>query len=314
MKNSGKLLIGFGVVTALIIGFLIGISVDYPLVNRDSVSGTISKINNYRKAQNATSDIQLKSELISDTSRLKSVQNLLNFYYFTAVKMSGDVKFALKEATAVSAFTAANQNQMTKMTSYDKFLTSARTDLLLAISVCRKPKETNPLLLNDLLNQANNVVAQMNFKNRTVLEFVDALASYIAVNKTGKFQELKKAHDLLMINEITSAVMLNDKLVLSSFDKKALFADGKNMQMINKQEMTKLMKQDMEVLGMLDSEKLGSLINDSEKLGSFYSDSEKLGSLINDSEKLGGIVSLINDSEKLGSLINDSEKLGSLVN
>jgi len=235
----------------------------------------------------------------------------LNFYYFTAVKMSGDVKFALKEATAVSAFTAANQNQMTKMTSYDKFLTSARTDLLLAISVCRNPKETNPLLLNDLLNQANNVVAQMNFNNRTVLEFVDALASYIAVNKTGKFQELKKAHDLLMINEISSAVMTNDKLVLNSFDKKALFADGKNMQMINKQEMTKLMKQDMEVLGMLDSEKLGSLINDSEKLGCFYSDVEKLGSLINDSEKLG---SLINDSEKLGSLVNDSEKLGSLIN
>jgi len=163
MKTSGKLFIAFGVVAVLVIGFLIGLSVDYPFVGKSSASGTIAKINNYRKTQSSISEIQLQSELISDTTKLKAVQQLLNFYYFSAVKMSGNVRVALDEANAVAAFKAANQNLMTNMTGYNQCLTSARTDLL-------------------------------------------------------------------MLNEISSAIMTRNKMILKSFEKKSLLTDCKSLQ------------------------------------------------------------------------------------
>lgn len=306
MKTKGNLFIVVGIVFALIIGFLIGISVDYPKIDNSSVSGTIRKINNYRKAQSSISEIKIQNELASDTTKLKSVQNLLNFYYITAVKMAGDVKFAVDEANAVDAFRTSNQSQITNMTNYEHFLSSARTDLLLAISVCRNPEKTDPLLLKEMLNQANNVIAQINYRNQTVLNFIDVLSSYVEANKTGKFQELMRVHDLLMLNEINSALMTRNKILLNFFDKKALLTDGKNLNWVDQKNMNKLMQQDMEKLSALDVEKLG--ITDMEKLGAAVEDAEELGRIIVfDAEKLGRLM----DTEKLGiEIVFDAEKLG----
>jgi len=77
MKKKNKLLMVFGFIFAILVGFLIGISVDYPEVNNKSVSGTIGKINNYRNSQSSKSDITLQNELTSDTSKLISVSYLI---------------------------------------------------------------------------------------------------------------------------------------------------------------------------------------------------------------------------------------------
>lgn len=315
MKTSGKLLSVFGIIGGLIVGFFIGISVEYPNVDDSMISGTIGKVNNYRKAQGSITEIELKNELASDTLKLKSVQQHLNFQYLTAVKMAGDIQFALTEANAVDAFKTTNQASIASLTDYQKFLSSARTDLLLAIAVCKDPEKTDPAILKDLLNQANNKIAQINFKNRIVLDFIDALASYITVNKSDNIEELKKVHDLLTLNELNSALITHDKLIVKSFDKKQLFTDVEKLnyyfdqQSLNnqiKQDIEKIGSWDAEKLGVTDAEKLGGNFNDTEKLGSIFNDSEKLGTILNDLEKLG----MYNDAEKLGQKM-DSEKMGS---
>lgn len=187
-------------------------------------------------------------------------------------------------------------------------------------------------MLKEILNQANNMIAQMNFKNRTVLEFIDSLASYINNNQAEKTEGLKKAHDQLTLNEIKTAFMTNDKLIVKLFDKKQLFTDVEKLnyyfdqQSLNnqiKQDIEKIGSWDAEKLGVTDSEKLGNIdkesfgaINDSEllqvlawdaeKLGGNFTDAEKLGTSFTDTEKLGGGFT---DAEKLG-IIMDSEKLG----
>jgi hypothetical protein len=314
MKTSVKTFIAFGFVLALIIGFLIGISVEYPKIPKSSASGTIGKIENYRNKQSSTTQIQFKNELVSDTAKLKSLQQYLNFYYLTAVKMSGDISTALSEANSNVGFKKSNEIQISNLSKYDRFLSSARTDLLLAISVCVTPEKTDPLLLKDLLNQASNVVAQMNFQNRSVLEFVDLLATYIKVNKSENIQGLMRVHDVLTVNEINFALMARDKMLLKSFDKKQLLSNDKNVIMLDQQKLNKSIEQDVEKLGrVLDSEKLGreldseklGLVNDAEKLSNFFlCDAEKL-SLYGDVEKLG----LFFDAEKLGNIMMDSEKL-----
>lgn len=301
MKKNSKLLMALGVVLALFVGFLIGISVDYPDVDKSSVAGTIGKINNYRNSQSSKSDIKLQNELTSDTVKLKSVQKLLNFYYMTAVNMDMNVQYTIKEANAIEDFKTANQTRIENLTNYEKFLSSARTDLLLAISVCQKPEETDALLLKELLNQANNVIAQISYRNRTVLEFIDVLASYLEKNKTGQSKELMKARDILTLSEINLAVKTGDKQLLKNFDYKVFLSDKKVLANIGKNDLTNLVQQDMEKLGVLrDLEKLGA--GDVERVGTIFTDAEQLGTenLANDAEQLGN-ATIFFDAEQLGS-------------
>lgn len=303
MKTSDKVLNIFSIVAALVIGFLIGLVIEYPKVDKSSVSGTIAKINNYRNTQNSTSDIEIQNELVTDTARLKSVQNYLNFFYVTAAKMAGDIQFAVKEANAIDAFKTSYQSQITNLNNYEKYLSSARTDLLLAISVCKNPKETDPLLLKDLLNQVNNVIAQVNYKNRIVLDFMEAISTYADANKDDDIQNLKAAHDLLTLNEVNIAKVTRDRPLLKSLVKKDLLSDGKELKKIDQQIMNKMILQDIDKLGRaFDSEKPG--FDDVEKLG--YVDSEKLS--LKDVEKLCNDIIL--DAEKLGYIALDVEKLG----
>lgn len=313
MKTSGKLLSVFGIIGGLIVGFFIGISVEYPNVDNSMISGTVGKVNNYRKAQGSINEIELKNELASDTLKLKSVQQYLNFQYLTAVKMAGDIQIALTEANAVDAFKTTNQASIASLTDYQKFLSSARTDLLLAIAVCKDPEKTDPVMLKEILNQANNMIAQLNFKNRTVLEFIDSLASYINNNQAEKNEGLKKVHDQLTLNEIKTAFMTNNKLIVKSFDKKQLFTNVEKLNFFfDQQSLNNQIKQDIEKIGSWDAEKLG--VTDSEKLGNtdkesfgVVNDSELLGVLLFDAEKLGGGFT---DAEKLGTGFTDTEKLG----
>jgi len=44
MKTNSKLMIGFAIVAALVVGFLIGLFVEYPKVDPDQLSGTIGRV------------------------------------------------------------------------------------------------------------------------------------------------------------------------------------------------------------------------------------------------------------------------------
>lgn len=313
MKKRSKLLITLGILIALAIGFLIGLSVEYPKANNDELSGTITKIKNYRNSQNSKSDIQIQNELVSDTARLKKVRKTLNYYYLTSVKMANDVQYAIKTANSIEDFKTSQKEQIESLTNYEKFLSSARTDLLLTISVCENPDKTDAQIFMELINQAYNVVAQMNYKNRIVLEFIDKLSEFAKKNNSAVSEELLTVHDLLVLNELNSALLTNDKTLLSSLDKKEFLSNVKNIKTYDNGKISKLIIQDVESLGaVLDSETLGYW--DSEKLGVF--DQEKLGqALLFDSEKLGRVLDAekLNwfDSEKLG-VVNDSEYLGFL--
>jgi hypothetical protein len=308
MSKSRSLLIGIGIIAALVIGFLIGLSVDSPRLSKRSVSGTIGKVNNYRNSQISEADIRLKNELASDTAKLKMLQGYFNFYYVGALKMTADVELAVKEATSVEAFQISNKSLTSSLENYGKFLLSARTDLLIALAACKSLRETDPILLRNTLNQGRNVVAQINYRDRVVLDFVDALSTFIKSNKPGQFQGLEKAHDLLVANEVFNALITKNKVVLKFLDKTSLFSKSQeNLNIWDQQKLSSMIQQDMEKLHGLkfnDAERLGQY-NDADKLKA--NDAEKLGrEHQKDAEKLG----LSKDATKLGQIASDAEKLG----
>ena len=302
MRKKSKVLNVFGFVFVFVIGLLIGLAVEYPKVDNSLVSGTISKINNYRNSQISASDIELQNEFITDTAKLKKFQNYLTFSYLTVVRTSGIIQFSVKEANAIEKFKTSNQSQITNLNNYEQYLSSARTDLLLSISAFQNPEKTEPVIIKDLINKVENIVAQISYRNRTILDFMEALASYAEVNKTGDIQGLRTSYDLLAINELSTAIVSHDKSLFETFNKKTILTDEKELKLVDQQIVNSIMLQDLDKLGrIMDAEHLG--LKDAEKLG--FLDVQKLGDAINsDSERLGFVF----DAEKLG-IINDSEML-----
>ncbi len=318
MKTSSKLLTIFGIIFALVVGFLIGISINYPKVDESLASGTIKKIKNYKASLNTKNEIQIKNELLSDTTKLKSLQNYLKFYYLTTTKMAMDIDYSIDEVNAVESFKTLHTSDIDNLLSYEKSLVKAKSDLLIAYRASMKPDKIDPVLFKELLNQASNVIAQLNFHNNKVLDFINILATYIKDNKEDKLQGLRKAHDLLYYNEIYLATMTKNKLILSSLNKKDYLSGVKNLELADMGTLTKIIEQDLdrlaifdhevlncdkEDLGFMDSESLGSILLDSDKLGAVFTDAEKLGRIL-DSETLG----IVLDSEKLG-VLWDTETL-----
>ncbi|MDX9880997.1 MAG: hypothetical protein RBS73_02960, partial [Prolixibacteraceae bacterium] len=94
MKKSKNLFVIFGIIAALVAGFLIGISVEYPRLNNDELSGTIGKVSNYRNTKVTEADIELKNDLLADSVMRHSVKNFMNFYYVRALELGKNIDFA----------------------------------------------------------------------------------------------------------------------------------------------------------------------------------------------------------------------------
>lgn len=346
MKKSGNLIVVFGIIAALVIGFLIGISVDFPKLDNQKLSGTIGKVNNYRNTQVSEADIQLKNELVTDTTKVNMLRGYFNFYYVGALKKSFDVDLAVKEAVAVNTFHNANKTLITSMENYGKFLLSARSDLFAALAACSSVGDADPIQLRNALNQGRNVVAQIDYRNRVVLDYLKALSIFIMSDKEGKYKGMEQAHDLLLANEVFTAAITKNKVVLKYLDKTTFFSKSKeNLKGIDQQKLSMMIQHDMEKLSDLssggdaeklkvtDSEKLKSLdaeklgVGDAEQLGVFK-DAVTLGSIATNAEKLGmsltkdieklawGDVENLKmafDAEKLGGSVNDVEKLGGIL-
>jgi hypothetical protein len=324
MKNKRNLITALVIVLTFVAGYLVGLLVDYPHVNRDEVSGTIGRVSNYRNTKATEADIELRNDLLSDTIMQKSVGNYMSFYYAKSLEFAKTIAFAVEQAKADEAFATQNTTQIEALEKYAAFLQTSRKDLLMATLVCQSIEESSPEMLRNALAQANNIIAQMNHRNSTVITFIESLDAYILKTGRAANENLNRAHDLLVFNQIGSSLATRDKVMMKYFDKKQLFAkdiqtaptdikgsiikDLETLNAIYYTDMEKLMC-DKEKLGAMDSEKLGYWVqNDIEKL-SMYNDIEKLGSTFAlDSEKLGRVVAL--DSEKLGTRFTDAEKLG----
>ena len=300
MKSSGPIYIVFGIIVALMIGLFIGLSLKIGNVNQSDISGTLTKINNFKKAQGAISGTEIHDQLLSDSIRLKNMQNYLRYYYTTSVKMAGDIRFSIDEANGAEVFKNKYLKEISNLDSYEKSFAPARIDLLIALRACLNPEKTDPHLLSEFVNRASNVIAQLNFRNRVVLDFIDVLDLYLKDNKSANLQGLTRAHDLLIYNELNNGFMTNDKLLIKSLNNLAFLSGIKNQKMVDPLDLKNLIKQDLDKLALLDADVPGLKgmekfsLNDVDKL--VFIDSGKL-----DNVDLKMPLNVKINTEKLGS-------------
>lgn len=324
MKKKGNLFTVIGVVVALAIGFLIGISVNFPKVDNDELAGTIGKTSKYRNVIVTEPDIQLRSDLLADTSLQKTYIDFYSFHYAAAVELTNALELAINASENLNDFKSANSSIVSGLKKYRTNIDRMRADLLLAVATFNKIEGLDAASINQVINNANIALAQLSYSDDAVLAFVDESAVYIAGKSDRDVLLLRKAHDMLMLLQITKAIVMNDKPRIKYLDGKELFAANEQLNIWSNESLNGLIIFDQENLNMVFSneqlsvffsqESFGAINSSenlkaiSENLGVFIANIEQLG-LFN-SEKLG----LYLNVEQLGTILMDVESLGSFRN
>ena len=308
-------MIAAGVVAGLIIGFLVGIAVDYPKVEDEELAGTITKVDKYRNIKVSETDIRLQNDLVSDTASLRVLRNYITYHYLDAIQIAGNISKAVTEANGAEAFKAFGTRQIKELNSYGAYLASTRGYFLAALAAVRDAKNTDPALIRNSLNQINNVIAQKNYRSRVVVDFINQAESFLASNKSGDYEGLRQAHDILAVDMVNASLITGDKVMQKFLGKKPLLTDYRKLRWYDHDATMKQVQHDIEQMGawseseklrIVDAEKLGVL--DAEKMGVVIADAEKLGAL--DAEKMG----MAADAEKMGYYYLDAQQLGLIGN
>ena len=95
MKLKTKILLAFGFFIALAAGYLIGILGNYSGISHDQVSGTFGKAEKYKKVQLTAQDLELRSEILSDTAKLKGIIGTLTYFSLFTDRISSTIDASL---------------------------------------------------------------------------------------------------------------------------------------------------------------------------------------------------------------------------
>lgn len=304
MKTKSNLFIASAILLALVAGFLIGISVEYPKINSDELSGTVGKVNNYRNAKASEADIRLKDQIAADTVMAGNIMKYMELQYVKALQLSAVLGQATAEIEKEKNFKVKNQELLSSVEKFRTFLETSKPNFLLVAATCNNAKEVNPVLLRHSVTRANEAIAQMNYGNNVVLNLISGLEDYIAKEKSSD-KQIKLAHDLLVRNQVGNALVFHDKVLMKYFEKKKMF--GSDCPAASNTNLDESIRKDMESLKGIeieDFEQLGAAFYDQEKLG--FDNIESLSAGFTEASALG-----VMDIEHLG--IFDFEKLGAVL-
>jgi hypothetical protein len=230
MKKSGNLLTGVLVVLGLIVGFFIGVLINWPPTDESRLSGTIGKVDNYRNVKVSENDINLRSELMNNKQMLSDFQRYYSFHYTNNVHKGEIISESLAAFRNVEEFAGPNQEKINALDQYNKFIAEARKDILIALMALRKIADgSGEQSIGVPLNNANNAVAQISYKGKAILDIVEALDDFLKERKSGSFPELTKAHDRLLLCQVQTSVATNDKLMMKYLDKKEFFGSKEDI-------------------------------------------------------------------------------------
>ncbi|MFA5443365.1 MAG: hypothetical protein WC128_00510 [Bacteroidales bacterium] len=346
MKTQKGVLTVLVVIVSLAAGFLIGVLVDFPKTDNTELSGTIGRVQNYKNVKITEEDIELKNQLTSDTLILKAISNYFNYYYVSAVSQGEKIRYTLDNVNPLKEFREFSGLVLTEFENYGTFLENARKDLLVASIICKEPENAHPVMMRNVITQANNVIAQMSYRKQAVLNFLENVEAFLAQNKEGSSQALADVHMVLTMDQIANAMALNDKMVIKYFEKKKLFTD--EIQSSFATDLKAIIVNDISSLDMIITDKsvlgsaeiggfpiiadaaligrqfilgdaaLESFLYNMNELGYYYTDSHTLTNMQDLS--LGGYVYVgdaagelgVLDAQKLGSVL-DAQKLGSVL-
>jgi hypothetical protein len=313
MKKITYLQAGIIAVLTLTIGVLMGLFLNFPKTKSDEFAGSIGKVDRFRNVQMTEEDILLRNELVEDTAKRAQYEKYLLYYYYQALRTSSDMERILAIAKAEYEFEKVYYPYSNTLTNFKTYLETARTDILTALNIIISIDQNQEVPVVNYLNQAQNAIARIRTYDQVLINYMIAMATYIETHPEAYLYKFIDAHDILALNIIHSALLTQNKPVLSYLEKKKLLNDKERMKDVVAETQLKSSMNDNIIM---DFEKVqGVIAFDSEKLkGIEISDMENLQALISNNIVNLNSVILLNVAElgNIGSLENIISSFGQL--
>ncbi len=221
-----------GIIAALCAGYIIGILVNYPPVAKSDLAGTFGKAEKFHKVQMTAKDIQLRSELLKDTAKLKSmIQGLVYFSLFTEdvrTKVDlADITFRAKGMGALPGEADIDK----ALVDYADFIRNNNNTLNTTVELLTGfyyKKSTD--LTQDVektMREFGAYVNNINEKNIVLISALKSMDNFMLTNKTlqahkEEILQLKSIRDQLLIKGIQFGGILNNKKQVSTMVSYAL--------------------------------------------------------------------------------------------
>lgn len=242
MKRKNYLIVTLCIVM-LSIGFIIGMSVNNAFVDTSQLLGTIAKPGALKVSEE---DIMLKEDLMADVERREALMEYLSFYYARAIQLDTSIDFALNAAQKSGRFKRENTSNITLLEGYSAYLKKSRPSLLMAINLIKNGEDANPALVKYVIMQALDIVAQTNYRNNSVINFIVEIDRYVDKNRGAENARLMKAHDLLVFAEAVSTGVTGDNVLQKFIDDITMF--GNEFTLTRANSYSSIVKSDLEQL------------------------------------------------------------------
>jgi hypothetical protein len=232
MKTKVKLIFAISLIAALFIGFMIGISVEYPNPNKSDLAGTFGKAEKFRKVQMTEKDLQLRSDLVKDTARLRSmIQGLVYFSLFTE-ELRTNLDMCTISFSAQGMGTQAGESGKIKvMKDYSDFIrnnnASLNATIVMLTAFYGKDGGDASQDVERTLQDFGNYVSNMSKKDSILSQVLVNMDEYLLNSKTlqsreAEFRQLKSIRDQLLVKGIQFGGLLGNKGVVVSRMKYAM--------------------------------------------------------------------------------------------
>ena len=232
MKTKVKLIIAISLIAALFIGFMIGISVEYPNPRKSDLAGTFGKAEKFRKVQMTEKDLQLRSDLVKDTAKLRNmIQGLVYFSMFTE-ELRTNLDLCTISFSAQGMGTQVGESDKIKvMKDYSDFIrnnnSSLNSTIVMLSSFYGKNGGDASQDVERTLQDFGNYVSNMNKKDSILSQVLVGIDDYLLNSKTlqareTEFKQLKSIRDQLLVKGIQLGGLLGSKGVVVSRIKYAM--------------------------------------------------------------------------------------------
>ncbi|MFO7615702.1 MAG: hypothetical protein R6V75_00450 [Bacteroidales bacterium] len=219
MKTRSKLLLVLGFLSAILLGYVLGVIVDFPSPEKQEVAGTVGKANKYRKTVLTAGDVKLRSDLLQDTARLRTLIQGLTYFSLMTEETSQNLNLVLvKFRSNGMGADELQEKQLGLLENFSDFLKNGNKNLGATIT-----------LLSGLLLEGEAAETPDVEKNlRDFSNFVDGLdkwgtvfgqglqdldqfllSSELLANQPASLKELKSLRDQLVISGLQLGTMAN---------------------------------------------------------------------------------------------------------
>jgi hypothetical protein len=322
MKTNKKALYIIGLMAALCVGFLIGISIEFPRTDREDVAGTVGKAAKYRKTKMTANDIKLRSELLKDTSQLKEmIQGLIYFSTFTEETCAKIDLAVFGFQTVGLKDQSPNADKMNALADYAKFIRNNNETLNATIAML------SGFYLNDTINQSLDVeknlkdfgiyVNQINAKDSILSEALLAMDNFLmdgeALQKhLASFKELKSIRDQLLIKGIQLSGLVGNQEQVGILIFYGLDAQEKLNLVLGQEKLERLFSQD-KLQRLFSNEELKLILFDKE-LSLHLFNQEDLASGLNLIYNQAGLSFLLAEGSQVNAVASQAADLQSAGN